>query len=716
MATFGSIASANPNVLFDPARAMGAAQQYKQNELLMQHRQQDQQAQTFERDATARISLARQMADLPDDVLATEWGPAVQRLQAAGLGQGINPSKPPPRERLRQIAASDLTTFQRLQIDEQRRQTEALGGLATGGGAPAQASVPSVPGAAPGAAPAAPAGGGGQAPAGAPVRPFVAQNLPEGVDVETDQLVRTVLGEAGGEDDRGQMAVVGVIGNRAKQSGMDTTGVIFAPKQFEPWNNPQVRARLEAIDPASPAYQRALANVRKVRSGLEPDPTGGATHFYSPTAQAGLGRPPPSWDNGKGVDLGRHRFFSLGYGPGSGAPGAPPGQQQAGVPAPQPTPPGGVAARTPGATDMAGPGVPQNQPQRAPGYTDPRTLGLPEQDDPSLFAPVAAPPQQVAAVPQAPAAPVAAPSQNALAPPVQSPQQALPSAPADAPPTIAGEPINPRSGFTATQERDLIQLRRRGASPEEFQREQMKVRQHNQTVLAQERNQPLVPVPQPDGSTKFVPRAQAVGMVGAPAPDNTLVEVSQPDGSKRFVRRSEAAGQTSAAPPTVDTFGRANTLRDEHKSLTGEFRNVQTAWTNIQQASKSNTGAGDMAMLYSFIKLLDPNTGVKDAEYQAAALSGSYGERIQGAFQRALTGERLPDSLRQAFVAEAKTLYTTQRRGYDHVSKQYRDMAVRHGLKPEDVVPDYVTPGDAAGAGGGSTLPPLPPGSKLVVK
>jgi hypothetical protein len=422
MATFGSIASANPNVLFDPARAMGAAQQYKQNELLMQHRQQDQQAQTFERDATARISLARQMADLPDDVLATEWGPAVQRLQAAGLGQGIDPSKPPPRERLRQIAASDLTTFQRLQIDEQRRQTEALGGLATGGGAPAQASVPSVPGAAPGAAPAAPAGGGGQAPAGAPVRPFVAQNLPEGVDVETDQLVRTVLGEAGGEDDRGQMAVVGVIGNRAKQSGMDTTGVIFAPKQFEPWNNPQVRARLEAIDPASPAYQRALANVRKVRSGLEPDPTGGATHFYSPTAQAGLGRPPPSWDNGKGVDLGRHRFFSLGYGPGSGAPGAPPGQQQAGVPAPQPTPPGGVAARTPGATDMAGPGVPRQ------GYEDPRTLGLPEQDSPALFAlppaAAAAPPQQVAAAPPAQPAPAVSP-QNPLAP---APQQAPASA------------------------------------------------------------------------------------------------------------------------------------------------------------------------------------------------------------------------------------------------------------------------------------------------
>ena len=134
MATFGAIGSANPNVLFDPAAAMGAAQQYQRNALLMENQKQDQAAQGYERDAQARITLARQFADAPDDVLAAEWEPEVRRLQAAGLAMGV-PTAPPPRERLKQIAMSDLTTFQKLQLEERKRSTEAVT-MALGGGAP----------------------------------------------------------------------------------------------------------------------------------------------------------------------------------------------------------------------------------------------------------------------------------------------------------------------------------------------------------------------------------------------------------------------------------------------------------------------------------------------------------------------------------------------------------------------------------------------------
>ena len=161
MATFGTINSANPNVLFDPAAAMGAAQGYQRNALLMENAKQDQAAQGFERDANARIALARQFADLPDDVMAAEWGPAVQRMQAAGLGIGIDPAKPPPRERLRQIASSDLTTFQRLQLDERRRASEAMMAL-VGGGAPVAVGAPGGSVAIPVAAPMG--GGGGATP------------------------------------------------------------------------------------------------------------------------------------------------------------------------------------------------------------------------------------------------------------------------------------------------------------------------------------------------------------------------------------------------------------------------------------------------------------------------------------------------------------------------------------------------------------------------
>lgn len=129
------------------------------------------------------------------------------------------------------------------------------------------------------------------------------------IDPDTDALVRTVWGEARNQSPQGRKAVAAVIRNRAKLSGQPISAVVQEPGQFEPWGDPQVRPQLERLDPASDAYQAILADVEG-----DDDPTGGATHFYAPKAQAALGRKPPKWDDGTGADIGDHRFFKLSYG------------------------------------------------------------------------------------------------------------------------------------------------------------------------------------------------------------------------------------------------------------------------------------------------------------------------------------------------------------------------------------------------------------------
>jgi len=197
--------------------------------------------------------------------------------------------------------------------DQEKRRQEYMGGMSE----PTQPPLSGMPAMVAGQpiAPPAPV---------ANLRPFVAANLPNGIDPATDQIVRTVHGEAAGEPPEGQRAVASVIQNRMKQSGEDAASVIFKPNQFEPWNNPTTRAKLEKLDPNSPEYQRILANIAPVLGGVAPDPTNGATHFYSPTAHAALGRETPSWATGQAQDIGRHRFYNIGYQPGSRAPGAPP--------------------------------------------------------------------------------------------------------------------------------------------------------------------------------------------------------------------------------------------------------------------------------------------------------------------------------------------------------------------------------------------------------
>lgn len=134
-------------------------------------------------------------------------------------------------------------------------------------------------------------------------------------DADLDKVVRTVYGEASNQGPEGQAAVAHVIANRAQQSGMTPTDVVLAKNQFEPWGNPEARARMERLDPNSQEY-RSIADLAKhALTGEAADPTDGATHFYAPKAQAALGRNAPSWDDGTGRDIGDHRFFNHGYGP-----------------------------------------------------------------------------------------------------------------------------------------------------------------------------------------------------------------------------------------------------------------------------------------------------------------------------------------------------------------------------------------------------------------
>ena len=270
------------------------------------------------------------------------------------------------------------------------------------------------------------AGGGSTTPGtsiatGGTISPFVATNLPDGVSPAEDQMVRTVIGEAANQGTIGQQAVAAVIKNRMDAGKQGAQDVIFAPNQFEPWNNPKTRATLEAIDPTSKQYQDILNNaVRPVMAGTAKDPTGGATHFYSPTTQKALGRDAPDWAAGQTPTvIGQHNFYKLPYAPQAPAPGQTAAASPASAPGlatPTPTrqpasppgsipPPPGAGARptlpqpeaplTPGAggAQVAGPGgptsgvIPPSPPGSAADVADIRAGMVGAGADPTTLAP-----------------------------------------------------------------------------------------------------------------------------------------------------------------------------------------------------------------------------------------------------------------------------------------------------------------------------------------
>lgn len=109
-------------------------------------------------------------------------------------------------------------------------------------------------------------------------------------DVDRDVGIRTMLGEAGGEGTTGLAAVAHVIKNRTRDSrwGKSVSAVALEPKQFSAWNKGAGGNDPGQIDKNSPAYQQAGLIYDAVMSGHHVDPTGGATHYYSPAGMAKL--------------------------------------------------------------------------------------------------------------------------------------------------------------------------------------------------------------------------------------------------------------------------------------------------------------------------------------------------------------------------------------------------------------------------------------------
>ena len=117
-------------------------------------------------------------------------------------------------------------------------------------------------------------------------------------------LLKTVYGEARGEEQRGQLAVAWVIYNRARLNksywgGSSIAAVCKHPGQFECWSG--VRDIHMSEHTARKKIEQWLPTFYELR-----DPTGGCDHFNNPDKE---GYPP--WTNNcdRVTKIGNHQFY-----------------------------------------------------------------------------------------------------------------------------------------------------------------------------------------------------------------------------------------------------------------------------------------------------------------------------------------------------------------------------------------------------------------------
>lgn len=150
--------------------------------------------------------------------------------------------------------------------------------------------------------------------------------------------------------------------------------------------------------------------------------------------------------------------------------------------------------------------------------------------------------------------------------------------------------------------------------------------------------------------------------------------------------RYDAAGNIIAqgAPDQQDQFGNEKDLYAQYAAAdpVKMYETVKGGYERVRQSSALQTGAGDMGLIYGYMKMLDPGSVVRESEFAMAAQAGSYGEQIQGLVSRLVNGERLPESVRQQFVQAADQIYKETAANLGDINSQFSRRAQGYGLDP----------------------------------
>lgn len=188
----------------------------------------------------------------------------------------------------------------------------------------------------------------------------------------------------------------------------------------------------------------------------------------------------------------------------------------------------------------------------------------------------------------------------------------------------------------------------------------------------------------------------------------------------RAARRNHAlngSGKGTMTSP-ADLFKAENTLRDEHTKQSGTFVKIRDAYTKVREASKNPNAASDIALIFSYMRILDPDSVVREGEFATAEKARGVPDTVRNLYNKAINGERLNNDQRAKFVGEAKKVYDAQRKSQDKLDKTYRGLAQRYGLNAENIVQDFSLEDPAAnlpqaGSAGGSWDESAPPKETL---
>lgn len=127
----------------------------------------------------------------------------------------------------------------------------------------------------------------------------------------------------------------------------------------------------------------------------------------------------------------------------------------------------------------------------------------------------------------------------------------------------------------------------------------------------------------------------------------------------------------------------------QQRSSSEVYKNYQKSLTTMRQIldiEKNPSAFSDVALIEFFKKATDPNSIVREGEFNVTASTGGFGDKVQSAYLQYLNGKRLTPDQRADLIRTAKQVLTAHQVTLLKQDAGFVDEAKRRGLDPQRVI------------------------------
>ncbi len=159
-----------------------------------------------------------------------------------------------------------------------------------------------------------------------------------------------------------------------------------------------------------------------------------------------------------------------------------------------------------------------------------------------------------------------------------------------------------------------------------------------------------------------------------------------------LLEKQESINKLMAEAKEMDykKIGAESTARKEFVSLK-VYKNTDqryTSLTNLIASAKEDSAAGDVAFIFDFMRMVDPNSVVKEGEFQLAEDAAPIMFKLNKMLNKARTGERLSVDQRNEFLSTARSIFNQSLETYRATENTYKGIAAN--TFGEDAVEDII--------------------------